>query len=728
MNRLRLLRAETARLFRSPAAWLLAGLTALSPLAGYRFWQPALGDSMASLYLANPMTVGGLCGTLFFALLTLLCLDHPRRSGASALAEAAVSPAAMQTVRLLSVLLAALLTGLLVCIAYLPYTAWKLDIVFSLSDYLSASALLFLSGPVMGALAASLIYQVTYRPDVSMLAVAAFLAASRSHWCAQYFLMQWSVPLAPALSDAFGSALVWRTALYSRMVWLLLLGGGWLVSLLCVRRYGYGLRRSFLRRARRPAPLLAAAVLFAAGGWLWQAQPFMDHSPADWMSYEEPEREYQEALLLEETRLHVSVDSYLLGTLSGTAVYQLRNSSGQPQELYLELNPGYSIRTLSANGVSIPFEDLGADYIASRELRCTLPADPEILLEVTYGGMPRIWNAQEAQLSGSFLSARGLELSSMHLAPVLAGSVPVAETAPVTLRIRLKDSLTPVSSGSTELLQDNGDGTRDWLLTDTGTDRFRLFAGDYESVTLEGGGMPIEFYYSSKYKPRLESMDAVDMMEQVIAYCTAHYGPRSFTDDKPFKIIQTTVFDFGGFASGNLSGMGEVYFSDVNLRDPDKGAASAEVLAHEIVHQWWGLGASLLDPEQEYWTDEGITTYTTYRILRTLRGEEYAQRNYRDKWADAVQASSRSFYVRHPEYLDRLPERYRGEISASIQSVNLYDGTALMIDRAAQLLGEAQLDAIWSALYREGGTEMPPYITLGDFLNACGLTEEELYG
>ena len=40
--------------------------------------------------------------------------------------------------------------------------------------------------------------------------------------------------------------------------------------------------------------------------------------------------------------------------------------------------------------------------------------------------------------------------------------------------------------------------------------------------------------------------------------------------------------------------------------------------------------------------------------------------------------------------------------------------------------GEAQMDEILKGLFQQGGTEMPPYLTWQDFLDACGLTEEQL--
>lgn len=726
MNASSLFRVEFGRLMRNRLAWLAAALTALAPIAGYSFYHPTFGDSMGALYLANPMLTGGMAGTLLFALLILAALDQPARSGTAALIETIIPPVKMHAIRLLAVLSLAVLTSLAVGILYLPYTMWKLNIVFSFLDYWLAVLLFLLSGPVMGTLAAAMAIQITGRLDVSVLALLAAVIFSRSRWCSQYFLAHWNIPLVSTLSDAFGSAVVWRTAFYSRLVWLCLLGGGWLLSLLCVRQYGKGAAGSLIHRIKRPVLPISSILLLLLGAVLWNRQPFIDHCPEDWISMETADR-FHEHLTTESTSLNVTIDSFLMGTLSGEASWQIRNNSGSPQELYFNLNSGYRVRSITANGEPLPFEDLKNDYIASRELRCTLPADEEISLVITYGGMPRIWNAQERELSGNYISSRGIYLASHHLAPTVAGCAPVEdEDTPVTLTITLPAAMTPVSTGSPKQLSDNRDGTVSWVITDQGTDRIQLFAGDYVYKELAtGSGMPIQFYYSKKYQSRLEN-GALELMEQAIAYCTSHYGPRSFTEDKPFKIVQLTAFQFGGFANRSISGMGETYFSDENLNNPDKGPASAEVLAHEIIHQWWGLGATLYDPEDEDWNDEGITVYTTYRLMSEIMGEDYARENYTNKWKAVMKDQHASFYQRHPEYLDRLPKRYSNEILASRSSSNWYDGNALMIYRAAEKTGPQKIDEIWSELYTRQASGLSDMITLTDFLDACGLKKGEV--
>ena len=41
-------------------------------------------------------------------------------------------------------------------------------------------------------------------------------------------------------------------------------------------------------------------------------------------------------------------------------------------------------------------------------------------------------------------------------------------------------------------------------------------------------------------------------------------------------------------------------------------------MIHELVHQWWGLGNMFdtSDPTSP-WSAEGLTVYTTYRIVRS---------------------------------------------------------------------------------------------------------------
>ena len=225
----------------------------------------------------------------------------------------------------------------------------------------------------------------------------------------------------------------------------------------------------------------------------------------------------------------------------------------------------------------------------------------------------------------------------------------------------------------------------------------------------------------------MEEAGAAEAVKAVIDYCTEHYGTLSFGAGGRLKLIESRVVG-GGYATEGASLLDEADFTAANLEDGGKGAAAGEVMIHELVHQWWGLG-NMFDSSDETssWSAEGLTVYTTYRIVKELYGEEYAREYYTDQWKQAVDDYYLNFYVRNPEYLDKLPEEKRLEISNSLSYVRQYCEMPLKILKAEELAGgEEAMDEILQKLFNRELDPAYPYLTYEDFLDACGLTEEEL--
>ena len=134
----------------------------------------------------------------------------------------------------------------------------------------------------------------------------------------------------------------------------------------------------------------------------------------------------------------------------------------------------------------------------------------------------------------------------------------------------------------------------------------------------------------------MEAAGAAEAVLAVMDYCAGHYGSLAFGDGERLKLIQSRVAG-GGYAGDGASLLDEADFTAHNLGDADKGGGAAEVMIHELVHQWWGLGNMFdqSDPTSP-WSAEGLTVYTTYRIAKTLYGEAYAQAHYIDRWQQAV--------------------------------------------------------------------------------------------
>ena len=206
------------------------------------------------------------------------------------------------------------------------------------------------------------------------------------------------------------------------------------------------------------------------------------------------------------------------------------------------------------------------------------------------------------------------------------------------------------------------------------------------------------------------------------------YGfPSAFGATGTLKLIQSRVAG-GGYAGEGSSLLDEADFTTANLGNTSKGAVPGETFIHELVHQWWGLGNMFdVTDETSPWSSEGLTVYTTYRIVKDLYGEDYAQKHYVEQWQQEVDDYFLNFYVRHPEYLEKLPEEERLNIAGSLSGVRHYSEMPLKILKAEQLVGgEEAMDQILHDLFNREIDYTYPYLTYQDFLNACGLTEEEL--
>ena len=516
-----------------------------------------------------------------------------------------------------------------------------------------------------------------------------------------------------------------------RLTWLTALAGIWALSLLCIRRYGKGLFGSLARSVRRIYRPAVVFVLLGCSVTAYAAQPVVDHSNPD-----ETAMTFWELPLLEEV-ICSGYTAYLYpdtssGSLTGSAVYRFRNTSGRSQTVSFGINPGYSVSSVRANGEEVSFAV--GDYEENNEamLDVTLPAEEEVELVVEYGGFPqqnRILSTMQGSLE---ISREYLCLENATLAPRLLNVTSDSGQIPVTVEITLPDHMTviPFGTAEAEIVEKHDDGTATWRYENAGSGSGSagiLYAGDYICRDMKAGGITVHFYYGRKHQSVMEEADAEKAVASVIDYCTEHYGPLSFAGNGSLKLIQSRVTG-GGYATDGASLLDEADFTAASLGDDSKGAIPGEVMIHELVHQWWGL-ANMFDPAEEngLWSAEGLTVYTTYRIVKDLYGKDYAEKHYVDQWKKTVEDYYLNFYVRNPEYLEALPEEQQLAISNSLSSVRQYNEMPLKILKAEELAGgEEAMDQILSDLFCRDLDPAYPYLTYQNFLDACGLTEEDL--
>jgi hypothetical protein len=382
------------------------------------------------------------------------------------------------------------------------------------------------------------------------------------------------------------------------------------------------------------------------------------------------------------------------------------------------INSGYTLYSITADGKRIEFTDLANDTFTLKNIVFDIP-ERTMELKIEYGGYPMLSGGYKPNMGGSEISCRYVELWTNSLIPYWA------HRTDVEVSVVLPDKLTLlIISGTISDVIDNDDGTRTWILTNT-YDSIDLYAADYAGRTVNADSMSAEFYYHKNFHRLLEENGIDEVLADVFNFCTERFGPLHYLEDRHLRLIQTSAFNFGGGATSGVSVMSETNFSIYSLTDPWKGVGGKEILAHEIIHQWWGLNRMIWEnADYPAWTSEGLTVYSTYRLYKEKYGEEYGRINYVDKWKQDVEKMNRNFYRRRPEYLDIMPENFAAGIRVSEQQVLRYSLMPLMIYKAAELAGgEKAMDEILAALSRSNNYEQ---LTFQEFLDACGLTEEAL--
>ena len=725
MKTLRLFPLELGRLLRSRLTWLVMLLTVLGPVVGLYLYQPAV-STMNSLYLANPAIAGGIAGGILFGLLAILELDRACRSRVDVLVDAVVSPLTAALTRLTALLTTAVLTTALTMLVWLPISAGLIGAVFDMADYVLAYLLFMGLALPLGVLAAASAYQFTRRADLSLVVFAAFCGLSLTVW-AENWQLCWLNPCVWALSDDFSNFRIYRSVAYMRLTWLAGLAGVWTLSYLCIRQYGKGALGSLARSIRRAYRPVIAVTLLACSGTAYAAQPMVDNSNPDQTAMTFFEIPYLDGVICTGRSAQVFPD-VSAGTVRGKASYSFENSSGQEQKVALGVTPGYTISNVRANGETVPFSV--GDYQEFNEalLEVTLPAEAQIELTMEYGGFPREDQNLSDSQGSTEISGTYLQLENAALSPRLLNVLPDENYYPTEMEITLPNAMTAIPFGSSraEVVAEHEDGTKTWRWEDIGTGGI-LYAGDYVREDIQAGGMTIELYYGRKHQDIMTQANAADAVRAVVEYCAAHYGTLYFGSGETLKLIQSRIAG-GGYAAGGASLLDESDFTAANLNRAEKGSGDSEVMIHELVHQWWGLGNMFDIPEPDSpWSAEGLTVYTTYRIVKELYGEEYARTHYIDQWQQEVDDYYLNFYVRHPEYLEMLPEAERLRISNSLSGMRQYSEMPLKLLKAEQLVGgEDAMDQILHDLFNREIDPMYPYLTYDEFLSACGLTEEDL--
>ncbi|BCZ49168.1 membrane protein [Clostridium gelidum] len=733
------LRVELNRIFHSKIVYLIMILTMFCPMAGYKLYKTTITSTISGDLIANPAMAGAIGGGILFAMLTLLEFDRVRKYETGALTNSIVSPLILNIVKLLSLFVAAIISVSIAAVIYFPYTFMKMGNVFDAYTYWNSFFLLMLPSVLLSSIVISAFYQIFSRIDMSMITFIALMLVGFSKWFKRNNILHWINPPMPVLSDDFSNDLVFRLMEHSRLFWFLVFGTLWVIGLLCVRQYGKGLFRSILYNSKKVYIPLLAVVLISSSVLAYKNQPNIYLESEAYHNSED----FNKELELSNTDLDISFNTSK-GSLSGKAAYSIQNLSGSKQECKLTTNPGFAFHHITANGKEITFKNYNDK---KSNVIFTLPDDPKISLLVEYSGVPKLREEEgDLTFAPNDINDKCIDIYGQNPIYPCLRIEDSKEGSPVTGKFTMPSGLIPIVYGEPYLRDDDANDepvvnvannkvellsedekNKTWLFKLDGGCGATIMGGDYVLKNIGDESMPIEFYYSSKMEERMKNMNAEKVMDDTIKFCTAHYGKlHNVSSGNPLIIAERTVFLGAGLGLANLSTMPESSFSDKNLSNESRGAATkAEVMGHEISHQWWSFQNIGEGGNNKNWSAEGLAVYTTYRIAKETHGEEYAKENYVDVWKKGAYEQDNNFYNRHPEYLKILPEKYADEINGCNRVVREYEKLPLQILKASKLVGgEENMDKILGKLYEN--SSKTKRITWQDFLDASNLKEEDL--
>ena len=744
------LRVDMKRVFLSRYTRLVMALTLLAPLGGLAFYKPSsqLAVTRSGEWIGNPTLAGAAGGTLLFSLLALFELDRVYKNRVDRLTDSIASPLAMCLTKMISLTAAATATGLLAAALYLPLTLYKTGNLFDAGTYWGCWGIVFLPALWMGCFIPAIFYQITRRADFSLVLVTAAAIPCFTADMRYDFILRWINPDLHFLSDMFGNAQALRMAAWNRAFWLAALWGLYIIALLCVRRYEKGLFGSFITNSRPFLKPAAGAVLLAFAAGLYAAQPMASRAlPGDDRTlYYSTAAQYMSPISLAYTMLSSHTEIAPKGRFgavqaSSTWVFVNRDAAPRlpapdvedPFKMIMQVNSGLKIRSVTANGAPLAFDDPGEDFMGVKFVAFDLPnalaevdasslygegeAREGIELTVEYGGYPSIWRHEER--SGFFGPVASPRYWQFATYTGRANGQRISEVLPVfwpgwaigggsmlsVVDIVLPADLMLVNHyhGQTRkpwVLSDNRDGTRTWRYTDTTATIRELYAADYlfERIALNDD-KGVDFYYARKNREAIEKYNAFRMVGDVYNYCLDRISPNEPAVD--LVVIQSP-------------GPGEAEFSEAVLAGQWASASGQGSMAYQIIQQWWAgmrfvpalkrageevagdVMGELLGraPPFREWNRDALTEYMAYGFAKERFGEAFAYANYVDAWKKKAGDYYQNFYARNPEYQALLPPRFASLLAQREREALDYYVMPLRMHRAGQLIGEGTVAEI----------------------------------
>ena len=306
----------------------------------------------------------------------------------------------------------------------------------------------------------------------------------------------------------------------------------------------------------------------------------------------------------------------LTSTLTGDAVVTFRATRTAPR-FQLDLGPGLTVGDVSLDGEGVGFVHRGKDLV----VRAPIEADRRYELSLDYVGTPEPARAPTTRSDFSttgFTVTDSGEVWTMQEPFGAYTWYPVndqpSDKALYDVTVQAPAPWTGISNGRLTSLSTEDDlTTTSWQLTEPASSYLMTLAiGDYAHTSnTTATGLRVDYWTPRGMVSRLDHLPSA---AATIDWIETRLGPY------PFDSIGLVVTDSQSAMETQTM---------VTLGNTDY-VLSAEVIAHELVHQWYGDQVSPAD-WRDVWLNEGMTmllqwVYEDEHDLRPLRETVQAAR------------------------------------------------------------------------------------------------------
>ncbi|GAA1801956.1 M1 family metallopeptidase [Luedemannella flava] len=365
--------------------------------------------------------------------------------------------------------------------------------------------------------------------------------------------------------------------------------------------------------------------------------------------------------------------------LTGVATLDIRPVRGL-DKLRLDFSKAYKVESVQVNGAQAPHRIDGSDLVVDTR---QLQPDTRVTLKVEYSGVPKPVKMPSDR--GDFDEGLGLRAESDGSAWTMqepygastwypANDHP-SDEAMYDIRVTVPRGWSGIASGELVDTKQNGDTTTFvWRSSDPVASYLTTLAvGKYTKVTDTGPrGMPITYWLRTGHD---EGMRPVfERTPEIIAWLEKRYGPYPFASAGIVSVSSTSAME-----TQQMITLGGDLVDEMQGSEVEKREYLAEVIAHELAHQWFGNAVTPRD-WRSVWLSEGMAMY--------IEGEWLIADGFadRDKWIEWLREADReSRRVAGP------PGKWKADHFAEN---NIYVGPALMLYEFRKRIGATAVDKL----------------------------------